>query len=147
MKAVRDLICLAVLFGGVTACALAQSSVPSYQVSAASNGVVTIERAGKRSEYRPHFTIIRAETDPQLALSGFASTPGESLEGVNVENYPLAGWRRAGGNGRTDIVYEAGAVIDVRGTNSRALDDGGVAWTFESSPHFTLEAEVRPVVW
>ena len=145
MKAARDLICLAVLFGGVAAGVHAQSSVPSYQVSAASNGVVTIERAGKRSEYRPHFTIIRAETDPQLALSGFASTPGESLEGVNVENYPLAGWRRAGGNGRTDIVYEAGAVIDVRGASSRALDDGGVAWTFESSPHFTLEAEVRPV--
>ena len=62
-----------------------------------------------------------------------------------MENYPLPHWRRANGNGMTDIVYEAGSVIDVRATDSRALDEGGVAWTFESNPNFTLEAEVRPV--
>ena len=95
--------------------------------------------------YQPHFTVIRAETDPKLGLSGFASTPGESLEGVNVENYPLPRWRAANGNGMTDIVYEAGSVTEIRATDSRALDDGGMAWTFESNPHFTLEAEVRPV--
>ena len=117
----------------------------AYRLSVASDGAVTVERAGKRAVYQPHFTVIRAETDPKLGLSGFASTPGESLEGVNVENYPLPNWRAANGNGMTDVVYEAGSVTDVRGTDSRALGEGGVAWTFASNPNFTLEAEVRPV--
>src|SRR5688500_3017661 len=82
MKAVRDLICFASLLAGVATSATAQQ--PSYQVSAASNGAVTIERDGKRAVYQPVFTIIRTEADPKLQLSGFASTPGESLENVNV---------------------------------------------------------------
>ena len=45
----------------------------------------------------------------------------------------------------TDIVYEAGSVTEVRAADSRALADGGMAWTFASNPHFTLEAEIRPV--
>ena len=82
----------------------------------APNGAITIERGGKRAVYQPVFTVIRAESDPQLGLSGFASTPGESLEGVNVENYPLPRWRAASGNGMTDVVYEAGSVTEVRAT-------------------------------
>ncbi len=146
MKGARDLIRFALLLAGFAACAQAQSSTPPpYRLSAASDGAVTVGRDGSRSVYRPHFTVIRSETDPTLRLSGFASTPGESLEGVNVENYPLPNWRRANSAGMTDVVYEAGSVTEARGTDSRALADGGMAWRFESNPHFTLEAEVRPV--
>jgi hypothetical protein len=140
----RALIGFALAFLTVPAFADTQSSSP-YRLTAAPDGTVTIERDGKRSVYRPSFTVIRSEQDPKLRLSGFASTPGESLEGVNVENYPLPNWRRADGSGTTDVVYDAGSVIDVRGAGSRALAEGVVAWTFDSNPHFTLEAEVRPV--
>lgn len=150
MKGVRSLIGFALsfagLFTGVAICATAQQQpTPSYRLSAASGGAVTVERGGKRAVYQPSFTIIRSETDPKLGLSGFASTPGESLEGVNVENYPLPRWRAANGKGMTDVVYEAGSATEVRATDSRALADGGVAWTFEPDSHFTLEAEIRSV--
>jgi hypothetical protein len=146
MKVARDSLCFVLVLAAITVSCNAQSSTQPYRLSAAADGVVTVERDGHRSEYRPRFTIIRSDTDPKLGLSGFASTPGESLEGVNVENYPLPNWRRAsGGNGRTDLVYEAGTVIGARGTAGRALGDGGIAWTFDSNPDFTLDAEVRPV--
>ncbi|HEY0683238.1 MAG TPA: hypothetical protein VGD45_12975 [Steroidobacter sp.] len=123
----------------------AASSQASYKLSTASNGAVTVERGGKQAVFQPVFTVIKATTDPQLGLSGFASTPGESLNGVNVENYPLPRWRAANGNGNTDIIYNAGAVTEVRATNSRSLPDGGAAWNFADNPEFTLEAEVRSV--
>ena len=95
MKATRDLIRFALSVRWSRDLRYAQqSSTPPYRLSAASNGAVTVERGGKRAVYQPVFTIIRSETDPKLGLSGFASTPGESLEGVNVENYPLPRWRR-----------------------------------------------------
>ena len=76
MKPIRDLFRFVALLG-VAAGANADTSTPQYRLSAAANGAVTVERGGKRSVYRPHFTVIRAETDPKLRLSGFASTPGE----------------------------------------------------------------------
>jgi hypothetical protein len=145
MKPARDLIRFALLLAGFATCAHAQSSTPQYRLSAESSGAVAVERGGKRAVYQPQFTVIRAETDPKLGLSGFASTPGESLAGVNVENYPLPRWRAANGNGMTDVVYEAGSVTEIRATDSRSLADGGTAWTFASNPHFTLEADIRPV--
>ena len=146
MKAARDLLRSALLFVGFASCAHAQrTSAPSYRLSAASNGAITVERGGKRALYQPVFTIIRSESDPQVGLSRFASTPGESLEGVNVENYPLPRWRATGGNGMTDVVYDAGAVTEVRASKALALADGGATWTFEPNQNFTLEAEIRPV--
>jgi hypothetical protein len=147
MKLARDLTCAAaLLFVAFASCASAQQpSTPPYRLSGASNGAVTVERGGKRAIYQPVFTVIRAEADPQLGLSGFASTPGESLEGVNVENYPLPRWRAVNGNGMTDVLYDAGSVTEIRATGSRALPDGAVAWTFEPNQHFTLEAEIHPV--
>lgn len=150
MKRARSLIGFALLFPGLfagvaTGATVQQPSTQSYRLSAASSGAVTVERDGKQAVYQPQFTIIRSETDPKLGLSGFASTPGESLEGVNVENYPLPRWRAANGKGMTDVVYEAGSATEIRATDSHALADGGVTWTFASNPHFTLEAEIRPV--
>jgi hypothetical protein len=147
MKIARDLTCAAaLLFVGFASCVNAQqASTPPYRLTSAPNGATTIERGGKRAIYQPVFTIVRAEADPQLGLSGFASTPGESLEGVNVENYPLPRWRAANGNGMTEVLYDAGSVTEVRATGSRALPDGGVAWTFEPNQHFALEAEIHPV--
>jgi hypothetical protein len=146
MKRARDLACSALLFIGFASGAIAQQpSTPAYGLRGAPNDAIAIERSGKRAIHQPVFVVIRAESDPQLGLSGFASTPGESLEGVNVENYPLPRWRAASGSGTTDVVYQAGSVTEVRATGSRALPDGGVAWTFEPTQHFSLEAEVRPV--
>jgi hypothetical protein len=145
MKHAPDLIHFVLLFAGFVTCAHAQSPTPPYRLSAASSGAVTVERDGTRAVYQAQFTVIRSETDPKLGLSGFASTPGESLEGVNAENYPLPRWRAANGEGMTDVMYEAGSVTDIRATDSRALADGGMAWTFASHPHFTFEAEIRPV--
>ncbi|MBB6091314.1 hypothetical protein HNQ60_000160 [Povalibacter uvarum] len=129
----------------LTAFAASAQQAPSYRISSSSANAVTIERDDKRATFEPVFTVIRADADPQLGLSHFASTPGESLEGVNVENYPLPRWRAASGNGFTDVVYDAGVVTSIRATSSRPLDGGGVAWTFASDPNFTLDAEVRPV--
>jgi hypothetical protein len=145
MKPARDLITCALLFAGFASCVNAQQPSPPYRLSSAANGALTVERAGKRAVYQPAFTVIRSEADPQLRLSGFASTPGESLEGVNVENYPLPRWRAANGNGMTDVLYEAGSAVEVRASSARMLTDGGVAWTFEPTAHFTIEAEVHPV--
>ena len=142
MTATRDLLRCALLFLGFASCAHAQTA---YRLTSAANGAITIERDGKRAVYQPAFTVIRSESDPQLGLSGFASTPGESLTGVNVENYPLPRWRAANGNGMTDVVYEAGSVTQVRASNARVLDDGGAVWTFEPAADFTLEAEIHPV--
>src|SRR5678815_951244 len=145
MKPARDLISCALLFVGFASCVNAQQSSTPYRLSSAANGALTVERGGKRAVYQPTFTVIRSEADPQLRLSGFASTPGESLEGVNVENYPLPRWRAANGNGMTDVLYEAGSAVEVRASSARPLTDGGVAWTFEPTAHFTIEAEVHPV--
>lgn len=145
MKNTRDLIRSALFLAAFVTSVVEAASPPAYQLSASSNGAVTVERGGKRAVFQPVFTIIRSQADPKLGLSGFASTPGESLENVNVENYPLPRWRAANGNGMTDIVYEAGSVTEVRATGSRALEDGGVAWNFASNTDFTFEAEVRPV--
>jgi hypothetical protein len=145
MKATARLLSL-ILFAGLAPNAHAQQpSTAPYRLSGASNGSITLERGGKSAVYQPVFTIIRSESDPQLGLSRFASTPGESLEGVNVENYPLPRWRAADGKGMTDVIYAAGSVAEVRATSARALADGGVAWTFEPNQNFTLEAEIRAV--
>ncbi|HEX7116465.1 MAG TPA: hypothetical protein VF193_15170 [Steroidobacter sp.] len=134
-----------VLFCGLLASATLQASTDrTYRLDVDSSGAVTIERDGKRAVYQPVFTIIRAETDPKLHLSNFASTPGESLEGVNPENYPLPNWRAADGSGTTEVVYEAGSVTEVRATSSRKVD-GAVVWIFEPDANFTLEAEVSEV--
>jgi hypothetical protein len=145
MKQVRDLIGFVLLALAAATSSGAAPSPPPYQISVAPSGAVTVERGGKRSIYQPTFTIVRATTDPKLGLSGFASTPGESLEGVNVDNYPLPNWQAATGGKRTEIIYEAGAVTVVRATGSRSLEGGGVAWTFASDPNFTLEADVHAV--
>jgi len=146
MKGARELIHFALLLAPFAVAASGQEpSTSSYQLSAGPSGAVTVERAGKRAVYRPVFTVIRSETDPQLGLSGFASTPGEHREGVNAENYPLPRWRAADGRGMTDVVYEAGSVTEVRAARSRVLADGGAAWSFEPNPNFTLEAEMHPV--
>ena len=94
------------------------SGAAPYRLSSAPTGATTLERGGKRVVYQPVFTIIRSESDPQLGLSRFASTPGESLEGVNVENYPLPRWRAASGNGMTDVLYDAGSVTEVRAASA-----------------------------
>jgi hypothetical protein len=147
MKAARALIRCAWVLVGFASCAHAQQlATPQYQLSAASNGAITLERSGKRAVYQPVFTVIRAAADPQLGLSRFASTPGESLDDVNVENYPLPRWRAANGNGMTDVLYDAGSVNQVRASSARTLADGGVAWTFAAAQDFTLEAEVHPVL-
>ena len=135
----RNLLGIVLSLTALASSAMAQQT-PSYRVSSAVGGAVTVERDGKRATYEPVFTVIRSDADPQLGLSHFASTPGESLEGVNVENYPLPRWRSASGGGMTDIVYEAGAVTQVRATGSRALDGGGVAWTFASDDLHKKEA-------
>ena len=146
MKAARDLVCCALLLAiAMTSISAQEQPTAQYQLSRAANGGVIIERGGKRAAYQPVFIVIRSQTDPQLGLSSFASTPGESLEGVNVENYPLPRWRAANGAGMTDVVYDAGSVIEARASDSRVLPDGGVAWSFEPNEHFTLEAEVSAV--
>jgi hypothetical protein len=142
MTSTRDLIRCALLFLGFASCVHAQTS---YRIARSTDGAVTIERDGKRAVYQPVFTVIRAASDPQLGLSHFASTPGESLDDVNAENYPLPRWRAASGNGMTDVIFEAGAVTEVRASQARDLDGGGVAWTFEPAADFTLEAEIRSV--
>ncbi len=115
MKATRDLLRCALLLVGFVGCAYAQTPErPAYRLSPASNGAITVERGNKRAVYQPVFVVIRSESDPQLGLSRFASTPGETLEGVNVENYPLPRWRAANGNGMTDVLYEAGSVTELR---------------------------------
>jgi len=141
----RGLRCALVLAAFANCAYAQQPAAPQYHLSAAANGAITIERDGKRAVYQPVFTVIRAEADPQLGLSRFASTPGESLEGVNVENYPLPRWRAANGKGMTEVLYDAGTVSQVRASGSRELDDGGMAWTFAAAASFTLEAEIHPV--
>ena len=151
MRGARDVIRFASWAAGLAVAALAtcakaqQFPTAPYRLSAGSGGAVIVARGAHRSVYQPVFTIIQSQTDPQLGLSAFASTPGEHPEGVNAENYPLPRWRASHGNGMTDVLYEAGAVIEARATDTRALDDGGVAWTFDSHPQFTLEAEIHPI--
>ncbi len=120
MNGTRDLIRSVLFLAACVASAAEASSTASYQLKPAANNAVTVERGGKRAVYQPVFTVIKATADPQLGLSGFASTPGESLEDVNVENYPLPRWRAANGNGKTDVIYDAGAVTEIRATGSRA---------------------------
>src|SRR5262245_9917707 len=116
MKHVRALVsCALIGFGLVSVTAASEPSSP-YRMTVTSSGTLTIERDGKRAEYRPVFTVIRATTDPKVGLSGFTSTPGEHHEGVNAENYPLPRWQAATGKGTTDVVYEAGAVTELRAT-------------------------------
>jgi hypothetical protein len=134
---------LVLLLASIAGAAAAQPPAP-YRLQARPGGAVAVERGGRQSVYQPVFTIVRAETDPKLAFSKFYSTPGEGLAGANPENYPLPEW--AGANGaRTDNVYQAGAVTQVRATASRPLPDGGIAWSFASNPDFAIEAEMRPV--
>ncbi|MEO6001554.1 MAG: hypothetical protein ABIZ04_01425 [Opitutus sp.] len=139
------------LIAGFTLAALviradAQTPAPTgYQLTAAPDGAVTVERGGERSVYQPIFTIISSQTDPKLGLSGFSSTPNEHRENVNPENYPLPRWQAVKGGGNTDVLYEAGATIQVRASSSRALAEGGLTWIFEANPQFALEAEIRPV--
>jgi hypothetical protein len=140
----RNLICLALSLAVCAADASTQQA-PLYRISAATGGEVTLERGGKSAVYQPIFTIIQSETDPKLGLSAWAAVPGDSLEGVNAENYPLPHWRAASGNRMTEVVYEAGSVTQVRATGSRKLADGAVAWIFEPNQHFALEAEIRPI--
>lgn len=153
MSAARQLIRFALL-AGVTTLATAQSASPDYRVRSAGNQV-RIERAGAASVYEGVFTVIRADRDPQLRLSSFASTPGEKATetnahhrttiAVNQENYPLPGWVTPDGRGNTDVVYEAGTVREVRAIGSRPLPGGGLAWIFPTDPDFELAAEMRPV--
>jgi len=124
---------------------MAASSTGGYTLRRAADGSAIVTRDGAAETYRPVFTVIRADADPALGLSAFSSTPGEHQANVNPENYPLPEWRAAGGEGRTDDVYRAGAVTTLTATGSRPLPDGGVAWSFPANPDFTLTAEMRPV--
>lgn len=120
------------------------TQMPSYRIAPASSGAVTVEREGKRVVLQPIFTIIRSATDPKLGQSRFGPAPSYSEE-VNVENYPLPRWRASNGNRVTDVLYEAGAVTEIRATSSRTSADGAIAWSFAPDPHFSLEAELRPI--
>ena len=136
----------AAMLVGVAGVALPQGTPPAYRVlAAARDGSVSIARGDQRATYRPVFTVIRAERDPKLALSSFASTPGETLRDVNAENYPLPGWRRGTDESRTDNVFEAGVPVELAASGSRSLADGGVAWSFPAQRDFTLAAELHPV--
>lgn len=153
LRATRHLIRFALL-AGATTIATAQTA-PEYRVRSEASGQARVERAGAASVYQGVFTVIRADRDPNLRLSGFASTPGEKQTetnaahqtalGPNVENYPLPSWSTPDGRGATDVVYEAGAVREVRATGSRPLAGGGAAWIFAPDPDFELTAEIRPV--
>jgi hypothetical protein len=151
-------ICRAIRFAllaGVATAATAQTSDTQYHLRPQSDGAVAVAREGGISTYRPVFTVIRTDSDPNLRLSGFSSTPGEVKSDAgpahntripaNPENYPLPNWSRPDGSGATDNVYQAGAVTELRASASRALPMGGVAWTFPDNPDFTLTAEMRPV--
>ena len=154
MRATHHLIRFALL-AGATTLATAQPPSSDYRVRSEANGNMRVERAGAASVYQGVFTVIRADRDPQLRLSSFASTPGEKQTetnahhrttiGVNEENYPLPGWSTADGRGVTDVLYQAGDVRVVRATGSRPLPGGGIAWIFPTSPDFELTAEMRPV--
>lgn len=134
-----------VALASTTVGASAELAAPVYSVRADPAGAAIIVRDGRQARFDPVFTVVRTDKDPKLKLSGFSSTPGERTEGVNVENYPLPNWRQPNGSGATDNLYEAGAVTTIRASGSRALPDGGVAWTFPANPDFSLSAEMRPV--
>ena len=142
-RALKSLTFMAL--AGTAISAAAELPSPTYSLRADASGSVTIVRDGQHARYDPVFTVIRADRDPELALSHFSSTPGEKIEGVNAENYPLPNWRRTSGTGTTDNLYEAGAVTTLRASSSRPLPDGGVAWSFPANPDFALSAELRPV--
>lgn len=137
-------VAVAVVFAGAATAAAAPAPDAPYQLMAGPASGMTIERGGQRATYRPVFTVVRSEIDPKLSLSAFSATPGEKVAGVNVENYPLPQWRKAGG-GSTDVVFEAGAATELRATGSRPLPGGGVAWAFADQRDFTLAGEMSPV--
>ncbi len=145
MTALRRSALATILLAGTATCASAQTPATPYRLEAESAGTMAVERDGKSVDYQPVFTIIRADSDPKLHFSPFSSTPGKKTDGVNVENYPLPQWRGASGAGTTDVLYDAGAVTQVRASSSRALPGGGVAWSFAPQRDFTLSAEMRPV--
>ncbi|HVJ03705.1 MAG TPA: hypothetical protein VM662_16115, partial [Sphingomonas sp.] len=125
-KAIRRVVRFALLAGVATAAtaATAQTSDTQYHLRPQADGGVEVARAGGVSTYRPVFTVVRADSDPHLRLSGFSSTPGEVKSDAgpahntripaNPENYPLPNWTRPDGSGVTDNVYQAGAVTQLR---------------------------------
>ena len=126
--------------------AWAQSAAqPAYGITLGRDGAARITRGRQTAEYRPIFTIIRSDSDPQLGLSAFSSTPGEHIGNVSPENYPLPQWRSNSGGGRTDIVFDAGSPTTVTATGSRTLPDGSIAWSFAEHPDFTLSATLQDV--
>lgn len=132
----------------VTGAAALAGSAPTdagYTLRPGKDGAVIVARGAAREPYRPVFTIVRADADPKLQLSGFTSTPGVHEENVNPENYPLPEWRAANGAGLTDNIYAAGVVTTIAASASRPLPDGGTAWSFPDNPDFTLSAELRPI--
>ena len=132
----------------VTGAAALAGSAPTdagYTLRPGKDDAVIVARGAAREPYRPVFTIVRADADPKLQLSGFTSTPGVHEENVNPENYPLPEWRAANGAGLTDNIYAAGVVTTIAASASRPLPDGGTAWSFPDNPDFTLSAELRPV--
>lgn len=145
MPAKQLLTKAAMVVAALASSAAAESTDASYVLHRSAGGDSIVSRAGKSEVYRPLFTVIRSDADPQLGLSAFTSTPGERKPNVNPENYPLPEWRAADGHGLTDDVYRAGAVTTVAAVASHDLPDGGVAWTFPGNPDFTLVAQMVPV--
>ncbi|MEM1166115.1 MAG: hypothetical protein AAGI30_07465 [Planctomycetota bacterium] len=143
--------------GSSIICLVLASTAAAEATQLRDDGAIVLERAGEVRTFRPHFTLLYTESDPQLEMRrgdlGRVSydVPSwmavhDEVGGVRAEDTSVVGGDGldpdvVGGNneGRTADLFHAAEMIDLR-PNNVSIEDGVAQLGFEAGRHAAVRA-------
>ncbi len=128
---------------GLLIMAPAASAQAPYSLRRLPDGSAEVSRGAIKETFRPRFTVVRADSDPEMRLTRSFPDPRERKQMTDPEGYRLPSWRKTGSAERTEVLFDAGAVTTVEAASSTERG-GGIAWTFRDRDDFGLEAWIQP---
>ncbi|MPY88743.1 MAG: hypothetical protein GEU99_12545 [Luteitalea sp.] len=124
--------------------ALLSTKPSAYGIRALPDRSVDVTRGSMTERFRPHFTVIRAEADPEMGMTQAFSDPRQRKQMTDPEAYPLPSWQKPGSEERTDVLFEAGTVTTVEAEAASETPSGAIQWTFPKRSDFELQATIEP---
>jgi hypothetical protein len=95
------------------------------------DGSIRIASEGKTAIFRPRFTVLISQDDPELHMVLDAET-----------NFQVPSWRLSRSGGRTPDLFQAAEIVSVEAERAE-IAGHSVRWIFSSDPRFRIEANVE----
>ncbi|MPZ18219.1 MAG: hypothetical protein GEV06_09940 [Luteitalea sp.] len=128
----------------VASMALLSADESAYSIRPLPDRSVEVTRGPMKERFRPRFTVIRADADPEMAMTRAFSDPRRRTQMTDPEAYALPSWQKQGSEGRTDVLFEAGTVQTVEAASANTTSTGAIEWIFPARDDFALEATIEP---